>query len=173
MVFQTSLVCPRDKKSCLSSPTIHSPLSNGHCLCCSSVGRTMEEFKTSVNVEAHKKITFELTYEELMKRTHGKYELQIHARPMQPVKDFKVSFLLVSTQRSFRKTLFSTSNCIIVSNVRSMCTFMRKLASDSLMWKEDSTPKTWLMPSPRYMQTTRYSMLGQLLQKTYECTSWS
>uniref|UniRef100_A0A3P9NRQ9 Inter-alpha-trypsin inhibitor heavy chain H3-like n=1 Tax=Poecilia reticulata TaxID=8081 RepID=A0A3P9NRQ9_POERE len=56
----------------------------------SSVGRTMEEFKTSVTVAAHKKVTFELTYEELLKRTHGKYELQIHARPMQPVKDFKV-----------------------------------------------------------------------------------
>ncbi|XP_014854911.1 PREDICTED: inter-alpha-trypsin inhibitor heavy chain H3-like isoform X1 [Poecilia mexicana] len=56
----------------------------------SSVGRTMEEFKTSVAVAAHKKVTFELTYEELLKRTHGKYELQIHARPMQPVRDFKV-----------------------------------------------------------------------------------
>ncbi|XP_047204521.1 inter-alpha-trypsin inhibitor heavy chain H3-like isoform X2 [Girardinichthys multiradiatus] len=56
----------------------------------SSVGRTMEEFKTSVTVAAHKKVTFELTYEELLKRTLGKYELQIHARPMQPVKDFKV-----------------------------------------------------------------------------------
>uniref|UniRef100_A0A3B4FSV3 Inter-alpha-trypsin inhibitor heavy chain H3-like n=1 Tax=Pundamilia nyererei TaxID=303518 RepID=A0A3B4FSV3_9CICH len=41
----------------------------------SSVGRTLEEFKTSVTVAAHKKVTFELTYEELMKRTHGKYEL--------------------------------------------------------------------------------------------------
>uniref|UniRef100_A0A3B4FW71 Inter-alpha-trypsin inhibitor heavy chain 3 n=1 Tax=Pundamilia nyererei TaxID=303518 RepID=A0A3B4FW71_9CICH len=51
----------------------------------SSVGRTLEEFKTSVTVAAHKKVTFELTYEELMKRTHGKYELQIHARPTQPV----------------------------------------------------------------------------------------
>ncbi|XP_059185250.1 inter-alpha-trypsin inhibitor heavy chain H3-like isoform X2 [Centropristis striata] len=56
----------------------------------SSVGRTLEEFKTSVTVAAHKKVTFELTYEELLKRTLGKYELQIHARPMQPVKDFKV-----------------------------------------------------------------------------------
>ncbi|XP_043978381.1 inter-alpha-trypsin inhibitor heavy chain H3-like [Gambusia affinis] len=55
-----------------------------------SVGRTMEEFKTSVTVAAHKKVTFELTYEELLKRTHGKYELQIHARPMKPVEDFKV-----------------------------------------------------------------------------------
>ncbi|CAJ1050723.1 inter-alpha-trypsin inhibitor heavy chain H3-like [Xyrichtys novacula] len=56
----------------------------------SSVGRTLEEFKTSVNVAAHKKVTFELTYEELLKRRLGKYELTIHARPMQPVKDFKV-----------------------------------------------------------------------------------
>ncbi|XP_034725424.1 inter-alpha-trypsin inhibitor heavy chain H3-like [Etheostoma cragini] len=56
----------------------------------SSVGRTLEEFKTSVTVAAHKKVTFELTYEELLKRRLGKYELQIHARPMQPVKDFKI-----------------------------------------------------------------------------------
>ncbi|XP_059185252.1 inter-alpha-trypsin inhibitor heavy chain H3-like isoform X2 [Centropristis striata] len=56
----------------------------------SSVGRTLEEFKTSVTVAAHKKVTFELTYEEMLKRTLGKYKLQIHARPMQPVKDFKV-----------------------------------------------------------------------------------
>ncbi|KAF3689892.1 Inter-alpha-trypsin inhibitor heavy chain H3 [Channa argus] len=56
----------------------------------SSVGRTLEEFKTSVTVAAHKKVTFELTYEELLKRRLGKYELQIHARPMQLVRDFKV-----------------------------------------------------------------------------------
>ncbi|XP_055077814.1 inter-alpha-trypsin inhibitor heavy chain H3 isoform X2 [Periophthalmus magnuspinnatus] len=56
----------------------------------SSVGRTLEEFKTSVTVAAHKKVTFELTYEELLKRRLGKYELQIFARPMQPVKDFKI-----------------------------------------------------------------------------------
>ncbi|XP_035488863.1 inter-alpha-trypsin inhibitor heavy chain H3 isoform X1 [Scophthalmus maximus] len=56
----------------------------------SSVGRTLEEFKTSVTVAAHKKVTFELTYEELLRRRLGNYKLQIHARPMQPVKDFKV-----------------------------------------------------------------------------------
>ncbi|KAM9800362.1 inter-alpha-trypsin inhibitor heavy chain H3 isoform 3-T3 [Syngnathus typhle] len=56
----------------------------------SSVGRTLEEFKTSVTVAPLKKVTFELTYEELLKRTLGKYELLIHAQPMQPVQDFKV-----------------------------------------------------------------------------------
>ena len=50
----------------------------------------MENFKNSVTVAAGSKVTFELTYEELLKRRLGKYELLIHARPMQPVEDFKV-----------------------------------------------------------------------------------
>ncbi|XP_065096949.1 inter-alpha-trypsin inhibitor heavy chain H3-like isoform X4 [Paramisgurnus dabryanus] len=55
-----------------------------------SVGRTLEEFKTSVNVAALSKVTFELTYEELLKRRLGKYELLINAQPMQTVADFKI-----------------------------------------------------------------------------------
>ncbi|XP_062842200.1 inter-alpha-trypsin inhibitor heavy chain H3-like [Trichomycterus rosablanca] len=56
----------------------------------SSVGRTLEEFKTSVTVAAFSKVTFELTYEELLKRRLGQYELLINAQPMQPVADFKI-----------------------------------------------------------------------------------
>lgn len=56
----------------------------------SAVGRTLEEFKTSVTVAAHSKVTFELTYEELLKRRLGQYELLIKAKPTQAVKDFKV-----------------------------------------------------------------------------------
>ncbi|XP_067288176.1 inter-alpha-trypsin inhibitor heavy chain H3-like [Pseudorasbora parva] len=55
-----------------------------------SVGRTLEDFKTSVAVAAFSKVTFELTYEELLKRRLGKYELLINAQPMQPVADFKM-----------------------------------------------------------------------------------
>nr|XP_055039532.1 inter-alpha-trypsin inhibitor heavy chain H4-like isoform X2 [Misgurnus anguillicaudatus] len=55
-----------------------------------SVGRTLEEFKTSVNVAALSKVTFELTYEELLTRRLGKYELLINAQPMQTVADFKI-----------------------------------------------------------------------------------
>uniref|UniRef100_A0A4W4E2D7 Inter-alpha-trypsin inhibitor heavy chain 3 n=1 Tax=Electrophorus electricus TaxID=8005 RepID=A0A4W4E2D7_ELEEL len=53
----------------------------------SSVGRTLEDFKTSVTVAAFSKVTFELTYEELLKRRLGKYQLLINAQPMQPVID--------------------------------------------------------------------------------------
>ncbi|XP_053339461.1 inter-alpha-trypsin inhibitor heavy chain H3-like [Clarias gariepinus] len=56
----------------------------------SSVGRTLEDFKTSVTVAAFSKVTFELTYEELLKRRLGKYQLQINAQPMQIVADFKI-----------------------------------------------------------------------------------
>ncbi|XP_073681753.1 inter-alpha-trypsin inhibitor heavy chain H3b [Garra rufa] len=56
----------------------------------SAVGRTLEDFKTSVTVAAFSKVTFELTYEELLKRRLGKYELLISAQPMQPVADFKI-----------------------------------------------------------------------------------
>ncbi|XP_066526765.1 inter-alpha-trypsin inhibitor heavy chain H3-like isoform X2 [Hoplias malabaricus] len=56
----------------------------------SSVGRTLEEFKTSVTVAASSKVTFELTYEELLNRQLGKYQLLINAQPMQTVTDFKI-----------------------------------------------------------------------------------
>ncbi|XP_073667942.1 inter-alpha-trypsin inhibitor heavy chain H3-like [Paramisgurnus dabryanus] len=55
-----------------------------------SVGRTLEDIKTSVNVAPGGKVTFELTYEELLKRRLGKYELLIYAQPMQTVEDFKI-----------------------------------------------------------------------------------
>lgn len=91
----------------------------------SSVGRTLEEFKTSVTVAAHKKVTFELTYEELLKRRLGKYELQIHARPMQPVKDFKVSYG-AGVEPSFT---LAASQVFPIQTARLMCTLRRRLAS--------------------------------------------
>lgn len=94
-------------------------------LVCSSVGRTLEEFKTSVTVAAHKKVTFELTYEELLKRRLGKYELQIHARPMQPVKDFKVSNQACVGASS----TLTASQVFAIQTTRLMCTLMRRLAS--------------------------------------------
>ncbi|KTF75793.1 hypothetical protein cypCar_00035640, partial [Cyprinus carpio] len=55
-----------------------------------AVGRTLEDFKTSVTVATFSKVTFESTYQELLKHRLGKYELLINAQPMQPVADFKI-----------------------------------------------------------------------------------
>uniref|UniRef100_A0AAR2JZN5 Inter-alpha-trypsin inhibitor heavy chain 3 n=1 Tax=Pygocentrus nattereri TaxID=42514 RepID=A0AAR2JZN5_PYGNA len=65
----------------------------------SSVGRTLEEFKTTVTVAAFSKVTFELVYEELLQRQHGKYQLLINARPMQPVADFKIDVTIYESSR--------------------------------------------------------------------------
>ncbi|KAG9260680.1 inter-alpha-trypsin inhibitor heavy chain H3-like, partial [Astyanax mexicanus] len=49
-----------------------------------------------MTVAALSKVTFELTYEELLQRRHGKYDLLINAQPMQPVADFKPPAKLIT-----------------------------------------------------------------------------
>ena len=44
----------------------------------------------SVNLEAAGKLTFTLTYEELLKRVNSKYEHILHVQPGQLVKDYRV-----------------------------------------------------------------------------------
>ncbi|NXI06295.1 ITIH3 inhibitor, partial [Pachycephala philippinensis] len=53
-------------------------------------GRKTEKFTVSVNIKAASKVTFELTYEELLKRHFGKYEMFIKVKPKQLVKDFEI-----------------------------------------------------------------------------------
>ncbi|EMP39757.1 Inter-alpha-trypsin inhibitor heavy chain H3 [Chelonia mydas] len=57
-------------------------------------GRKTEKFTVSVNIAAASKVTFELTYEELLKRNFGKYEMLIKVKPKQLVNHFEghVSF---------------------------------------------------------------------------------
>ncbi|ELK07821.1 Inter-alpha-trypsin inhibitor heavy chain H3 [Pteropus alecto] len=53
-------------------------------------GRKLEKFTVSVNVAAGSEITFELTYEELLKRHKGKYEMYLKVQPKQLVKHFEI-----------------------------------------------------------------------------------
>ncbi|KAM4022277.1 inter-alpha-trypsin inhibitor heavy chain H3-like [Anomaloglossus baeobatrachus] len=56
-----------------------------------SIGRKMENFKISVNVEARATAIFTLTYEELLKRNQGIYQLQLKVKPKQLVENFQIS----------------------------------------------------------------------------------
>lgn len=47
----------------------------------------------SVNVEAKSIVTFTLTYEELLRRRLGSYEIMIGVRPKQLVQNFEVYYL--------------------------------------------------------------------------------
>ncbi|NWV58562.1 ITIH3 inhibitor, partial [Malurus elegans] len=53
-------------------------------------GRKTEKFTVSANIKAASKVTFELIYEELLKRKFGKYEMFIKVKPKQLVKDFEI-----------------------------------------------------------------------------------
>ncbi|NXO18432.1 ITIH4 inhibitor, partial [Oriolus oriolus] len=60
--------------------------------------RKLEQFHVSVSIEAASKVTFELTYEELLKRQLGKYELLIKVRPKQLVKHFQIDVHIFEPQ---------------------------------------------------------------------------
>uniref|UniRef100_A0A8C8RJZ1 Inter-alpha-trypsin inhibitor heavy chain H3 n=1 Tax=Pelusios castaneus TaxID=367368 RepID=A0A8C8RJZ1_9SAUR len=53
-------------------------------------GRKTEKFTVSVNIAAASKVTFELIYEELLKRSFGKYEMLIKVKPKQLVNNFEI-----------------------------------------------------------------------------------
>ncbi|XP_043107936.1 inter-alpha-trypsin inhibitor heavy chain H3a [Puntigrus tetrazona] len=53
-------------------------------------GRKMEKFSVNVNVAADSSVIFVLTYEELLKRQFGKYELMIRVKPKQLVQHFEI-----------------------------------------------------------------------------------
>ncbi|KFP89411.1 Inter-alpha-trypsin inhibitor heavy chain H3, partial [Apaloderma vittatum] len=61
-------------------------------------GRKTEKFTVSVNIAAASKVTFELTYEELLKRQFGKYEMLIKVKPKQLVKDFEIEVNIFEPQ---------------------------------------------------------------------------
>ncbi|XP_069499641.1 inter-alpha-trypsin inhibitor heavy chain H3-like [Ambystoma mexicanum] len=61
-------------------------------------GRKMEKFKVSVSIAPASKVTFELTYEELLKRKFGKYEMLIRVKPNQLVDLFQIDVHISETR---------------------------------------------------------------------------
>ncbi|XP_018535592.1 inter-alpha-trypsin inhibitor heavy chain H3 [Lates calcarifer] len=53
-------------------------------------GRKMEKFSVSVNIAAKSSVAFILTYEELLQRKLGQYEILTRVQPKQPVQEFKI-----------------------------------------------------------------------------------
>ncbi|XP_061075714.1 inter-alpha-trypsin inhibitor heavy chain H3-like isoform X1 [Conger conger] len=53
-------------------------------------GRKMEKFSVSVNIAANSEVIFTLTHEELLQRSHGKYELMTRVKPKQLIQNFEI-----------------------------------------------------------------------------------
>ncbi|XP_067288468.1 inter-alpha-trypsin inhibitor heavy chain H3 [Pseudorasbora parva] len=54
-------------------------------------GRHMEKFSVSVNIPPQSHVTFTLTYEELLQRHLGSYEIMIGVRPKQLIQNFEIA----------------------------------------------------------------------------------
>ncbi|XP_072276511.1 inter-alpha-trypsin inhibitor heavy chain H4-like [Pyxicephalus adspersus] len=77
----------------------HKAISRGHSAgLVQSTGRKLEHFKVSVNVGALAKATFKLTYEELLKRQLGKYELYLRVKPQGLVENFQINVDIIEPQ---------------------------------------------------------------------------
>ncbi|KAM9095864.1 inter-alpha-trypsin inhibitor heavy chain H4-like isoform X2 [Sarcophilus harrisii] len=90
-----------------------------------ATGRNLEQFQVSVNVAPSAKITFELVYEELLKRQLGKYELILKVRPQQLVKHLQIDIHIFEPQG--------------IASLETESTFMTKNLADALTTTQNET----------------------------------
>uniref|UniRef100_A0A5F8G303 VWFA domain-containing protein n=1 Tax=Monodelphis domestica TaxID=13616 RepID=A0A5F8G303_MONDO len=90
-----------------------------------ATGRSLEQFQVSVNVAPAAKVTFELVYEELLKRQLGKYELMLKVRPQQLVKHLQIDIHIFEPQG--------------ISSLETESTFMTNDLADALTTTQNKT----------------------------------
>uniref|UniRef100_A0A8D0GEZ1 Inter-alpha-trypsin inhibitor heavy chain 4 n=1 Tax=Sphenodon punctatus TaxID=8508 RepID=A0A8D0GEZ1_SPHPU len=113
-----------------------------------STGRKLEQFRVSVNVAASSKVTFELIYEELLKRKLGKYELLIKVKPKQLVKHFQIDVHIFEPQG--------------ISFLDTYITFMTNELNNALTKVQNET-KAHILFKPNIAQQQKSSALEETL----------
>ncbi|XP_058668736.1 inter-alpha-trypsin inhibitor heavy chain H4 isoform X2 [Ammospiza caudacuta] len=110
--------------------------------------RRLEQFHVSVSIAAASKVTFELTYEELLKRQLGKYELLIKVRPKQLVKHFQIDVHIFEPQG--------------IHFLETDSTFMTNELTEALT-KEQNETKAHILFKPTLEQQKKNSELDETL----------
>uniref|UniRef100_A0A7N4V3B6 Inter-alpha-trypsin inhibitor heavy chain 4 n=1 Tax=Sarcophilus harrisii TaxID=9305 RepID=A0A7N4V3B6_SARHA len=90
-----------------------------------ATGRNLEQFQASINVAPSAKVTFELVYEELLKRQLGKYELILKVRPQQLVQHLQIDIHIFEPQG--------------IASLETESTFMTKNLADALTTTRNKT----------------------------------
>nr|XP_020827213.1 inter-alpha-trypsin inhibitor heavy chain H4-like isoform X2 [Phascolarctos cinereus] len=90
-----------------------------------ATGRNLEQFQVSVNVAPTANATFELVYEELLKRQLGKYELMLKVRPQQLGRHLQIDIRIFEPQG--------------ISSLDTEITFMTKDLADALTTTQNKT----------------------------------
>nr|XP_005485567.1 inter-alpha-trypsin inhibitor heavy chain H4 [Zonotrichia albicollis] len=110
--------------------------------------RKLEQFHVSVSIAAASKVTFELTYEELLKRQLGKYELLIKVQPKQLVKHFQIDVHIFEPQG--------------IHFLETDSTFMTNELTEALT-KEQNETKAHILFKPTLEQQKKNSELDETL----------
>ncbi|KAM3665762.1 inter-alpha-trypsin inhibitor heavy chain H4-like isoform 2-T2 [Ammospiza maritima maritima] len=110
--------------------------------------RRLEQFHVSVSIAAASKVTFELTYEELLKRQLGNYELLIKVRPKQLVKHFQIDVHIFEPQG--------------IHFLETDSTFMTNELTEALT-KEQNETKAHILFKPTLEQQKKNSELDETL----------
>lgn len=87
----------------------------------SSRPRDSNKFQIQVNVAATEKLTFELTYRELLRRRTGNYEQTIFINPRQIVEDFRVNVSIEEYRSITNINVPPLRNDILTENMEGMC----------------------------------------------------
>ncbi|XP_041130569.1 inter-alpha-trypsin inhibitor heavy chain H6 isoform X2 [Polyodon spathula] len=95
--------------------------------------RETEKFRVSVSVAAGSRVTFTLTYEQLLQRRLGRYEIVLSVRPGQPVKNLTLEL--------------SISERTGISFIRVLPLRTSKLLSNTLRGDADALPSTTVQQS--------------------------
>ncbi|KAM5280075.1 inter-alpha-trypsin inhibitor heavy chain H4 [Ctenodactylus gundi] len=90
-----------------------------------TTGRKMEQFQVSVSVAPAAKVTFELVYEELLRRRLGVYELLLQVRPQQLVRHLQMDIHIFEPQG--------------ISFLETESTFMNNELADALTTSQSET----------------------------------
>ena len=82
-------------------------------LICSFRPRHTNRFSVDVNVAAESKVTFNLTYQELLERVYGEYEHIIYIDPGQIIEDFQIDVSIEESKEITKVSVPPLRNDII------------------------------------------------------------
>ncbi|KAL2803695.1 inter-alpha-trypsin inhibitor heavy chain H4 isoform 2 precursor [Daubentonia madagascariensis] len=97
-----------------------------------ATGRKTEQFQVSVSVAPSAKVTFELVYEELLRRHLGVYELLLKVRPQQPVKHLQMDIHIFEPQGI---SFLETESTFITNELADALTISRNTTKAHILFR--------------------------------------
>ncbi|CAK7294285.1 Inter-alpha-trypsin inhibitor heavy chain H4 [Vulpes lagopus] len=101
-----------------------------------ATGRKTEQFQVSVNVAPAAKVTFELVYEELLKRQLGVYELLLKVQPQQLVKHLQMDIHIFEPQCI---SFLETESTFMTSELANALTISQNKTKAHIQFKPQKT----------------------------------